>query len=128
MNRKADKVSLPDTTMTLEEHLEELRIRLILAIAGFIIGVVVCAVFGKNILAFIVGPYSKIVEGDASSRLIILGPAEGFISYMKIVMIAGLILSSPWVFYQIWMFIAPGLYQRENQTVQGKQFMIRCPL
>lgn len=117
MNQKADKASLPNTTMTLGEHLEELRARLILAIAGFIIGVVVCVIFGKYIISFIVSPYFKIVGKDASSRLIILGPAEGFISYMKIVMIAGLILSSPWVFYQIWMFIAAGLYPHEKRYV-----------
>jgi sec-independent protein translocase protein TatC len=117
MNHKTDKATLPDTTMTLEEHLEELRIRLILALGGFIIGVVVCVIFGKNILSFIIAPYSKIVGDDASSRLIILGPAEGFISYMKIVMIAGLILSSPWVFYQIWMFVASGLYAKEKRYV-----------
>jgi sec-independent protein translocase protein TatC len=125
MNRKADKAKIPDTTsgelvestMTLGEHIEELRARLILAIAGFIIGVVVCVIFGRYIISFIVGPYFKIVGNDASSRLIILGPAEGFISYMKIVMIAGLILSSPWVFYQIWMFVAAGLYPREKRYV-----------
>ena len=98
MNRKTDKATLPDTTMTLEEHLEELRKRLILALGGFIIGVVVCAIFGKFILSFMTSPYFKIVGTDESSRLIVLGPVEGFMSYMKIVMIAGLILSSPWVF------------------------------
>ncbi len=103
--------------MTLGEHLEELRARLILALVGFFIGVVACIIFGKHIISFIVGPYFRIVGNDASSRLIILGPAEGFMSYMKIVMIAGLILSSPWVFYQIWMFVAAGLYPREKRYV-----------
>jgi sec-independent protein translocase protein TatC len=134
MNRKTDKAKIPDatsgelacpriplsgveSTMTLEEHLEELRIRLILALGGFVIGTVVCVVFGKYILSFMVEPYTKIVGGEANSRLIVLGPAEGFISYMKIVMIAGLILSSPWVFYQIWMFVAAGLYPNEKRYV-----------
>jgi sec-independent protein translocase protein TatC len=117
MNHKTDKATLPDTTMSLEEHLEELRKRLILALGGFIIGVVVCAIFGKFILSFMTSPYFKIVGTDESSRLIVLGPAEGFMSYMKIVMIAGLILSSPWVFYQIWMFVASGLYVNEKKYV-----------
>ncbi|MHC4228469.1 MAG: twin-arginine translocase subunit TatC [Planctomycetota bacterium] len=52
-----------------------------------------------------------------SSRLQILSPAAGFISYIKIALMAGLILSSPWVFYQIWMFVAAGLYARERKYV-----------
>ena len=55
---------------------------------------------------------------DASSRrLIVLSPAAGFVSYIKIALIAGLILSSPWVFYQIWMFVAAGLYAHEKRYV-----------
>ena len=47
-----------------------------------------------------------------------LGPADAFIGYMKICFIAGLILSSPWVFYQLWMFVAAGLYPHERRYVQ----------
>jgi len=54
----------------------------------------------------------------AGEKLIILAPAEAFIAYMKISLIAGLILTSPWVFYQIWMFVAAGLYESERKYVR----------
>ena len=52
-----------------------------------------------------------------SASLISLAPAEAFMAYMKISLIAGLILTAPWVFYQIWMFVAAGLYPKERQYV-----------
>jgi sec-independent protein translocase protein TatC len=50
-------------------------------------------------------------------QLQVLGPAEGFVSYMRISLIAGLIVASPWVFYQLWMFVAAGLYPQERKYV-----------
>ena len=51
-------------------------------------------------------------------RLQTLAPADAFVGYMKISMVAGLILSSPWVFYQLWMFVAAGLYANERRYVR----------
>ena len=119
MSRKNKKDGFPDTTMTFGEHLEELRFRLIMAIIGLFVGMTICFIFGQGIISFIVAPYLKAVSHDPNptSRLLILGPAEGFISYCNICMIAGLILASPWVFYHIWMFVAAGLYPHEKKYV-----------
>jgi sec-independent protein translocase protein TatC len=54
-----------------------------------------------------------------SARLQTLAPAEAFMAYMKIAFIAGLLLTSPWVFYQIWMFVAAGLYPHERHYVRS---------
>jgi sec-independent protein translocase protein TatC len=115
MNRKADKATIPESTMTLGEHLEELRARLILALGGILICAIGCMFFGGKIITFLEAPYIRVMGTEA--RLQALAPADGFIAYMKIAMIAGLIISSPWVFYQIWMFISAGLYPHERRYV-----------
>jgi len=189
--KKKKKKSLDplDTTMSLGDHLEELRIRLILAILGLVVGTIICLFFGRRIITFIESPYNRIMDGYAeekvqefqapwtylsdtffsnmlqaiesdpnapkidpnivtfsqkiyndtvsaiiddpnyvtgvtdlhsyaSDRLIVLAPADPFIGFMKISLISGLIVSSPWVFYQLWMFVAAGLYENERRYVR----------
>jgi sec-independent protein translocase protein TatC len=173
--------------MSLGDHLEELRARLILALLGLAVGMVVSLIFGKFTLRAIEWPYNatvlkKIKEsggpqaqsealalvetffqtlntrlaadpnaardldpqrvaflhevsteaikawtqeqtgtGDAAlpfdQRLRTIAPAEAFMAYMKISLISGLILTAPWVVYQIWMFVAAGLYPKERRYV-----------
>ena len=111
--KKKKKQEPFDSTMNLGDHLEELRARLILAIIGLVIGAVICLCFGPKIIAFIKAPYTKLSENP----LVTLGPADAFVAYMKISLVAGLILTSPWVFYQLWMFVAAGLYPKERRYV-----------
>jgi sec-independent protein translocase protein TatC len=115
MNHKTNKATLPDTSMSLGEHLDELRARLILALAAIVVCAVGCMFFGSTIIAFLEAPYIKAMGADA--RLQAMAPADGFIAYMKIAMISGLIISSPWVFYQMWMFVSAGLYWHEKRYV-----------
>jgi sec-independent protein translocase protein TatC len=185
-----------DTTMSLGDHLEELRARLILAIIGFVVGTAICLFFGPQIIRFIERPYlkeratylrskmeariknskatntsayfldafganllksletdpnapdidpaavkfvykiyaetmAKLVEDPnyisistdtysslSEHDLIAIAPADPFIAYMKITLISGLIVSSPWVFYQLWMFVAAGLFENERKYVR----------
>ena len=111
-NKKQD---LLNSTMSLGDHLEELRSRLILALLGLVICAVIGFFFGKKIISFIEGPYISAMGTEA--RLITLAPADGFVSYVKIALMTGLIISSPWVFYQLWMFVAAGLYPSEKRYV-----------
>jgi sec-independent protein translocase protein TatC len=104
-----------DTTMSLGDHLEELRGRLIKALLGLAVGVVIGLIFFPQIIAFVQKPYVTAMGPEAF--LIVLGPADGFISYIKISLLSGLILTCPWVFYQIWMFVAAGLYPHEKRYV-----------
>jgi len=115
MGRNKKKTDYVNTTMSLGDHLEELRMRLLLALAGLAIGLVLSLFMGKYIISFIKWPYTTIAGPDA--QLTTLSPAEVIISYIKIAMISGLLLSSPWVFYQIWMFVAAGLYPHEKKYV-----------
>ena len=176
--------------MSLGDHLEELRARLILALLGLFVGMIVCLIppVGTRILRLIEWPYQRAradrtaklqkveaprVEGEALalvdtlfetltdhlardpnaphdldpkrvaffhgvstqavkawmqkkeyvappetlSSLIVIAPAEGFLAYMKVSLICGLLLTAPWVFYQLWMFVAAGLYPKERRYV-----------
>jgi sec-independent protein translocase protein TatC len=67
-----------------------------------------------NYIAVSTDTYSSLLEQD----LIAIAPADPFIAYMKITLISGLIVSSPWVFYQLWMFVAAGLYENERRYVR----------
>ena len=71
--------------------------------------------FGDYLIAFIEVPYIKAM--GQSARLQSIDPAEGFISYMEIAMIAAVIISSPWIFYQLWKFVSVGLYPHEKKYV-----------
>jgi sec-independent protein translocase protein TatC len=102
-------------TMSLGDHLEELRIRLILALVGLVIALIVCLFFGKPIVAFIEMPYVEALGTEA--RLQSIAPADGFASYMEIAMVASAVIASPWIFYQLWLFIAAGLYPHEKRYV-----------
>ncbi len=102
------------TTMSLEDHLEELRTRLIRAIAGVVTALIACLIFGKWIMRFIEKPY---IEVMGQQRLQSIAPAEGFVTYMGASLIAAVIISSPWIFYQLWLFVAAGLYPNEKRYI-----------
>jgi sec-independent protein translocase protein TatC len=101
-----------DSTMSLEDHLEELRGRLLWASVGLLAATIIAFIFGAKIIHFIELPYLKVM---GQARLQTLAPADGFISYVKISFVAGLIFSSPWVFYHVWMFVVAGLYPNEKK-------------
>jgi sec-independent protein translocase protein TatC len=196
------KEDLFDSTMSLGDHLEELRFRLIRALLGLGLGLIIGLILGRAIISFMQGPYndasakflfsvelefqSDLDSGDISEALrgefkdngVALSPdvtiskelviwkgrrwlitdkedrywvkkeedklkkeedklkkeedklniyeliplqiiavAAGIVSYVKIALVAGLLLSSPWVFYQLWMFVAAGLYPHEKRYV-----------
>ena len=96
-------------------HLEELRTRLIACAIAVGIGFVVCYLFSKELFQILVIPLKEnMPEGD---RLIYTNLPEMFFTYLKTAFIAGIMLVAPYVFYQIWMFIAPGLYKKEKKYV-----------
>ncbi len=106
---------LVDSTMSLGDHLEELRMRLLYALAGVAVGAIIGFLVGRQVIALLEGPYVDAMGREA--RLMALGPADGFVSYVKISFVSGLIISSPWVFYHLWMFVAAGLYPHEKRYV-----------
>ena len=94
------------------EHLEELRKRIIICLIAVGIGFAVSYAFAKKIFAFLAIPLEKALPPQ--STLIFTSPTEAFLTYLKTAIISGLFLAIPVVLYQIWKFIAPGLYEREK--------------
>jgi sec-independent protein translocase protein TatC len=111
-----NKYDPANSTMSIGDHLEELRIRLFLALGGLLLAIIICLIpfFFNYIRTFIFYPHNKVMP---ELTLIVLAPADPFIVYMKMATIAGLILSSPWIFYQLWMFVAAGLYPKERRYI-----------
>ena len=103
-------------SMSLGDHLEELRGRLVLTIVGLVIGIAICLVFGKYLVGVLKIPYQKTAEGlGLDMSMITIHPAEGFMVFLKTSLLFGLLISSPWVIWQIWAFVASGLYKKERK-------------
>ena len=93
-------------------HLEELRNRLIVCAIAIGIGFVISYIFSKQLFSFLILPLTEVLPAD--SHLIFTNLPEMFIAYIKVALIAGIILAMPVVFYELWMFLAPALYRREK--------------
>ena len=100
--------------MSLLEHLDELRQRIVKALVAVGLGFLVCWVFVEEIAEFLAEPiYRSLPEG---TRLVFLGVTDPFVLYVKVAALAALFLTSPLVLYQVWRFVAPGLYQKERRN------------
>jgi sec-independent protein translocase protein TatC len=94
-------------------HLEELRRRLVVCAIAIGIGFIICYIFSKQLFSFLILPLTKVLPAD--SQLIFTNLPEMFITYIKVALVAGIILAIPIIFYQLWMFLAPALYQGEKR-------------
>jgi sec-independent protein translocase protein TatC len=112
--RRSD-IEPPDDAgaMSFVEHLEELRNRIIAAVVGVGVCVGVATFFAQPLIDFIFTPINRFLPPNG--RFITIQPAEGFSIYVQVVVMSGAILAAPWILYQVWLFIAPGLYQREKR-------------
>ena len=99
--------------MSFLEHLDELRKRIINALLAVAVGVLAGFAFIKPIGDFLQGPTLRVLP--AGSKMIYTQPGEAFSFYIQIALIAGIVLAAPVVMYQVWMFIAPGLYAKEKK-------------
>jgi len=112
----ADK-PMADKLMTFGEHLEELRTRLKHAAYAVIICTLVAYFFSEFLFAFLAQPLVVAWNeaGLGPPRLHFANPIEPFFTFLKLSLVAGLFIASPVVFYEIWRFIAPGLYRNEKR-------------
>lgn len=104
--------------MTLWEHLDELRSRLIKMILAFVVGGITAWTQKDRLIIIITQPFIQAwKEGghDTGAKLTYLAPAARFIAEIRIAMIAGLIFALPIMLWQVWSFIAPGLYSKEKR-------------
>jgi sec-independent protein translocase protein TatC len=94
-------------------HLEELRKRLIICFASVGIGFVLSYGFKEKLFQILTRPLIGVMQtGD---KLIFTGLPEAFFTYLKVAFLSGIILAAPVLFYQFWMFVAPGLYDKEKR-------------
>ncbi len=103
-----------DVTMPLTAHLEELRWRIIKALAAVAVAFVGCYWVSDRVFALLTEPL--VATGQEHVQLIGTGVTEAFFTRLKVSLIAGIFVASPCIFYQAWRFVAPGLYERERRT------------
>src|SRR4030042_1284269 len=104
--------------MSFGDHLEELRARIILAMLGVAMGLIICMFFSGFFLSLLAKPYLHAAQQTGlEENLQAITLSEKFLVYMKTALLFGLVLSSPWVFYQLWKFVSAGLYSREKKFV-----------
>lgn len=111
------KVSTPDDTMTLTEHLAELRTRIIRSLLAVVVGVIVLLATYDQVLRFMRRPYDQLCEQkpDLTCDLNFLGPLEGFTTRLTICTYGGIILALPVIMWQLWRFIVPALHAKEKR-------------
>ncbi len=107
-------------------HAIEFRRRLMIALAAVGIGTIFCYIFAPEIYAFLVKPLAGAMPHGEERRLIYTGPAEAFITYMKLALWGGTMLAFPVIAAQVWLFAAPGLYREERGLLLP--FLIAVPL
>src|SRR5436309_1959352 len=106
----------PMSSMSFLEHLEELRTRIFHSLAALAVGMGICWWFHQTLFAYMQKPIMDVLrQNGLPQKLVYLTPTEPFNLYLKISALAGLFLTSPYVLYQVWLFISPGLYRKEKK-------------
>lgn len=110
------------------EHLTELRSRLIYSVMAFLVGMIICFSFGSTLLDFLLGPIEKTMRslGNPNPVMQYTAPQEYFFTLIRISVVGGLTLSFPAIAYQLWRFVAPGLYKNEKNAFLP--FIISSPV
>lgn len=105
-------------SMPLLAHLEELRRRIILSVVGVLVGFLSCWSLADRIFGLMQQPIIHALRNHGlGGGLVYLNPTEPFNLYLEVGLVAGLFAASPFVFYQLWLFIAPGLYRNERRYI-----------
>jgi sec-independent protein translocase protein TatC len=110
----------PDGRMPLMDHIRELRNRIVKAALAMAAGMVVGFVWFTPIWNYITGPYCRAIGGKCNPHIVgealtYTGPLDGFYLHIKVAVVVGIVLTCPVWLYQLWSFIAPGLYRREKK-------------
>lgn len=109
-----DDLELDGGRMSFLEHLDELRKRLIACLIGLVLGSVVSFIFlDRYIFPFIMLPMQQMLPDGG--RLITTEASEFFMLWLKVGLLAGLLVAMPFILYQVWLFVAPGLYSHEKR-------------
>ncbi|HUR36933.1 MAG TPA: twin-arginine translocase subunit TatC [Terriglobales bacterium] len=110
--------------MTLLEHLEELRKRIIYSLISVVVAFGLAWGYAERIFRLMEIPIKEALRANhLSEKLVYTSPTDPFNIYLRIALIAGLFLASPVILYQFWMFISPGLYRHEKRYVVPFMFV-----
>jgi sec-independent protein translocase protein TatC len=115
----SEDVPVSDDTMTLTEHLAELRSRIIRAALAVAIGMVLIVAFYDQVLDFLTQPYQDLCarkpEGFCDPELFITSPTEGLSTRLRVGMYGGIIVALPVILWQVWRFVVPALHAKERR-------------
>ncbi len=113
------RIDPDDLRMSFGDHLEELRTRLILSLVGVVAATIVCLIFNKHVISFVLRPAFVVMRKYGQEpTLQSLSPPDTFMIWIKIALLCGVVLSSPWLIWQMWQFVASGLYEIERRYVR----------
>ena len=98
--------------MTFLEHLDELRKRITHAVAALLVGFLIAFAFINQIFQFV---YARLTSQIPGGKFIYTEPGEAFFLWMKVALLMGVLIASPYIMWQVWLFIAPGLYAKEKR-------------
>ena len=94
---------------TILQHLNDLRVRLTWAVGGLAIAVVISFIFTEQLLNILIKPYGETLQT--------LSPTEGIQTFFRVALVAGATLAMPWILYQVWLFVVPGMHVHERRYV-----------
>src|SRR3972149_1704522 len=121
-----------DQKMSFLDHLGELRKRIVWGVVAIRVGLLIALSFAERLMKFVRRPFEAAIPG---AKLVFLTPTEGFWVYMKVALIAGVVLAIPVVLYQVWAFVAPGLHTHEKRFAgpfvfvgSSVGFVLKCTL
>jgi sec-independent protein translocase protein TatC len=107
-----------DASMTIVQHLDELRRRLIICVTAVGVGSIAGFVFYRRILDLLQQPYKDAIRSlpeTLTENLIVTTPTEPFLAFLKVGLFSGLLIALPVILFQLWRFITPGLTKRERR-------------
>jgi len=104
---------MTDETLPITKHLEELRRRLIIAAVSWLVAFIGCYSVAERLFSYISGPVRQALPEGSS--LVFINATEPFFTYLKVAALAGLLIALPVILWQLWAFIAPGLYNHEKR-------------
>lgn len=110
-----------DEKLPFTAHLEELRKRLIICFSAVGIGFVISYIFSKSLFEILMQPLLAAMPPE--EKLIYTALPEAFFTYLKVAFLAGILLAVPVIMYQLWIFIAPGLYKNEKRLLMPIVFL-----
>jgi sec-independent protein translocase protein TatC len=104
--------------MSFLEHLEELRQRLVRSAISVFVGFVICFYFSDHIYGLLAKPLTDTLQGlHMADKLVYTNPVDPFNLYIKLSIVGGIFLAAPYILFQLWLFISPGLYRHEKKYV-----------